>query len=171
MRHRRIFASCLFLLQAPCAAKCIPLPEAVNRYIVAITDQFRGGESCESRQVVRGDIDNDGTTDLIVLFHVEGACLEDRDETPGACSGGYTSMITVFLGGKLKEVSTLTIGTKGSCSVRIIRVRNGVIEARTLCRGPVDPWCCPSVKGKTSFILLDGVLTERRLYRTKRESE
>jgi len=146
----------------PAAGNCEILPEKVEKFIKSFTSEVRGAEYCEFRKIARGDINADGIADLIVAFTVEGACDDDKSTPPGACGNHHETYLKVFLGKELKEVPLLMVGSRGERFIMGLVVKNGVIEAETLTYGKDDPMCCPSIKGKTRFVLTKDVLTEKR---------
>jgi hypothetical protein len=146
----------------PTTDKCARLPEKVEKFIKYFATEVRGFEYCGFRKIARGDINSDGIEDLIVLFSVEGACNDDKSTPPGDCGNHLETYLKAFLGKELKEVPLLRVGSRGERFVTGISVKNGVIEAETLTYGEDDPMCCPSIKGKTTFVHTNDVLTEKR---------
>jgi len=143
------------------ADKCELLPEKVERFIKSFTAEVRGAEYCRFRNIARGDINADGIEDLIVVFTVEGACNDDKKTPAGACGNHHETYLKVFLGKELREVPLLMVGSRGERDITGLSVKDGVIEAEILTYGKDDPMCCPSIKGKTSFVLTKYALTEK----------
>lgn len=145
------------------AGGCELLPEKVEKFIKSFAAGVRGAQYCRFRKIARGDINADGIADLIVVFTVEGACDDDKSTPPGACGNHHETYLKVFLGKELKEVPLLMVGSRGDRLITGLIVKNGVIEAETLAYGEDDPMCCPSIKGKTRFVLTKDVLMEEHL--------
>jgi hypothetical protein len=143
------------------AGKCELLPEKAERFIKSFAAEVRGAEYCEFRKIARGDINGDGIADLIVVFTVEGACDGDKKTPAGACGNHHETYMQAFLGKELKEVPLLMVGSRGERAITGIIVKKGVIEAETLTYGKNDPMCCPSIKGKTRFVLTKDVIREK----------
>ena len=143
------------------AEDCLALPDKVESFIKSFTNTIRGAEYCEYRQVARGDVNLNGTEDLVVVFNVEGACHQDLEAPAGSCGNQHDSFLQVFLDKDLKEVPMVTIGSRGSRSIDGVSVEDGVILVKTLTRSEDDPMCCPSIEEKTRFILDKGRLIEK----------
>src|ERR1700678_3701652 len=107
----------------------------VTKFISGQVAQIGGEEYSGARQIVTGDIDRDGASDLAVLYTIEGV------------EGGnnYTQYLAVFLrrDGQLHPVDHIAIGGKGSKSVKLESIEDNSIVLATLSYGPDDPMCCP----------------------------
>lgn len=147
--------------QKPPADKCEILPKKVERFINAFAAEVRGAEYCEFRKIVRGDINGDGIADVIVVFTVEGACADDKKTPAGACGNHHEQYMKALLGKELKEVPLLMVGERGERDIVGLAVNNGIIEAETLSYRENDPMCCPSLKGRTRFVLFKDALVEK----------
>jgi len=143
------------------AQQCQPVPDKVNKFISSYTSKVRGAEFCESRHITRGDLDSDGVEDLVVMFTIEGACLEDKQTPAGACGNRYTTYLKAFLGKDLKEVPLLAIGGSAR-AITSMKLTSGKIEVNSLSHTQGDSHCCPSLKGKALFVLKSGILAETR---------
>lgn len=146
--------------QVPGYAKCKPLPLNVEAFISASTNKIRGYESCRERQIKTGRVNPDKLDDIVVVFHIEGPCYKDETHTPGGCSNGYVTFLSVFLGPDYKKAATFQVGSKGNRSIQVTQLKEGVIYAQTKDMIAGDAMCCPSHEGKTRFIYIDGALTE-----------
>ena len=104
-------------------------------------EEFVGG-----RRTVRGDVDGDGTADLVVLFTLEQG-------------NTWTQFLGLF-GGANKPLASGRVGGKGQRSVELQQVSDGRVELSTKNYGPSDALCCPSVEGRSWFVLRAGALEE-----------
>lgn len=133
--------------ELPAAAKL-----AVNRFIRSQQNATRGSEYKEGRRVVTGDLNNDGSPDIAVLYTLEGA------------HGGndYNQYLAVFLNvnGKYIYKTHLRIGGRFERNMDLKSIENGKVLFDTLDYMPKDPSCCPSGKGSTQFMLSEGKLVE-----------
>jgi hypothetical protein len=126
----------------------------------AVIDKFlesKGGEGngvlAEGiRTVLKGDLNHDGVADAAVLYTLEGA------------GGGnnYTQYLAVFLrvDGRLVPVANKAVGGKLYRSIAIKAIKDNVILCDTLDYAKNDPACCPTIKGKTQYVLEDKKLKE-----------
>lgn len=152
----------LFSLAQPLfAEECTPLPEKAEKFIKSYAKIVRGAESCQYRTIARGDVNSDGTEDLIMVFNIAGACGNDKTSPPGACGNHHETYLKIFLGKELKEVPVLIVGRRGERLIMGLNVANGIIQADTLRYGKDDPMCCPSIKGQTEFVFKNKTVTEK----------
>lgn len=78
---------------------CIKLDRMgiVGKSIWAHANKIRGAHSCESRDYVEYDINNDGEKDLLVTYVIERACYNDKNWPPGICGNDHKEFLSVFL--------------------------------------------------------------------------
>jgi hypothetical protein len=126
----------------------------------AVIDKFlesKGGEGngvlAEGiRTIIKGDLNRDGVPDAAVLYTLEGA------------GGGnnYTQYLAVFLrvDGRLVPVANKAVGGKLYRSIAIKAIKDNVILCDTLDYAKHDAACCPTIKGKTQYVLEDKKLKE-----------
>ena len=138
----------------------IPIPDkaqlqqAVSRYIAGIAKVSDGGyEYKKARKIVYGDIDGDGNDDAVIQFTIEGV----------AGGNNYSFYLAVFrnVNGKFESITDEFIGGKGIRDVDLQAVRNGKIYVSTKEYSEDDAACCPSIKGKTSYVLSGNKLVEK----------
>ena len=153
----------LSISHACAAAECVALPKDAESFIKAFNARARGAEDCEARTVIRGDVDADGVEDLIVAFNIEGACGKDKTVEAGSCGNHDETYLKIFLGRSTKEIPLLMIASRGERQIAGLSFVAGAIHAETLKYGKNDAMCCPSIKGKTRFVLGRDVIAERRL--------
>lgn len=98
--------------------------------------------------IVTGDLDGDGDDDCIANY--------------GVTYGGnaLTDYLTVFINtkGKLSEGYAEAVGSTGSEVIDSISISNGVIVCTTYLWKEDDGYCCPSGKGKVSYVFRNGKL-------------
>lgn len=122
----------MLFTQATLAEHCQHLPGKVAKSIKAYANQVRGAEYCEYRLVARGDIDLDGMEDIVVIFTVEGACFDDKENSPGACGNNAFQYMKAYLGKNLKEVRETPVGNSTVRGfVNALTIKNGIIYAGT----------------------------------------
>ena len=139
---------------APAGKPCIKLPALVERAIKPHAKRIKGAEFCEYRDLARGDVDRDGSEDVVVAYNIEGACSR-RPGSPGSCGNDHVTFLTVFLkrGTRFTQVRPIAVGGRGEKSIAALRIADGHVEAETLEYAESDPVCCPSRKGRTTFLL------------------
>jgi hypothetical protein len=126
----------------------------------AVIDKFLESKSGEGngvlaegiRAVIKGDLNHDGVPDAAVLYTLEGA------------GGGnnYTQYLAVFLrvDGRLVPVANKAVGGKLYRSIEIKAIKDNVILCDTTDYAKNDAACCPTIKGKTEYVLEDKKLKE-----------
>jgi hypothetical protein len=124
----------------------------IDEFISKQATQEAGDEYEGARKVVTGDLNRDGVADLAVLYTIEGQ----------NGSNNYVQYLAVFTRNKggLIPVTHTAVGGKSNRSVELKSIRNNVIFFKTLNYGPKDASCCPSKKGVTRFVLVNGRLKE-----------
>ena len=105
-----------------------------------------------ARKVLRGDINGDRKTDLVVLYTLEGF----------NGSNNYRDYLAVFLGnGKgFRYAGKEVVGGHAGRSVELKSITNGRINLDTMDPKRGDPACCPSKPGKTRYFFRNGKLRE-----------
>ena len=131
----------------------------IDSFITRQAKRERGEEYREARKVVTGDLTHDGQAETIVLYTIEGQ----------GGSNLHIQYLAVFVrrNGKLSPLTHIDVGGKSTRGVELVSVENNSILLDALNYGPKDPSCCPSVKGKTSYVLSGGKLREQRRGRAK----
>lgn len=128
----------------------------IDRYLAGVDEVLEGKEIAEFRTIVRGDIDGDGDRrDAAIQFTLEGMGAEN--------AGNYHSLrLAVFRheNGRLKAITDTEIGGRFSRNTDLKKIENGKILFDTKSYAEGDGACCPSIAGKTAYVLKDGELTE-----------
>ena len=139
-------ATGLSALQDPDAA-------TIDSYIARQARQERGEEYKDARKTATGDLNNDTVPETVVLYTIESQ----------GGSNNYIQYVAVFVNrnGKLTPLTHIEVGGKTTRAVESMAVDNKAIKLDILDYGPKDPSCCPTIKGKTKYILVG-----RRLRRT-----
>jgi hypothetical protein len=144
--------------------KCVELPALVRDAISKETENNRGAEYCEYREVAFGDLNNDKQQDIAVVYTIEGACSEadEIDLQPGTCGNKASQFLMVFTHeNKIPSVlGPIIIGERGGRAIDSLAIKNSTIEAETLEWTESDPMCCPSKKGRARFTIDSGKLKE-----------
>lgn len=106
----------------------------------------------EYRTTLRGDVNGDGTADMVILYTLEG------------CGGGinWAQHLAVFLGkgNNIQHAARATVGWKSNRSVTLMSISGGRINLDTMGYRANDPACCPSREGKTKYAFSNGKLRE-----------
>jgi hypothetical protein len=131
-----------------------PDTAAIDSFIAQQARRERGEEYRDARKVVSGDLTHDGVPETVVLYTIEGQRGTNL----------YVQHLAVFAlnNGKLSPVTHAQVGGKSVRAVELISVENDAIQLDTMGYGPNDPQCCPSVKGKTRYVLSNSRLREQK---------
>ena len=135
------FSSSASLTQSPADTALI------KAYIAKQAKQEGGDEYEDARKIIEGDLDNDNTADLAVLYTIEGQ----------HGTNNHVQYLAVFLrvNGKLVPVTRTIVGGKSQRSVELESIEKGVIHLTTLSYTAKDAACCPSKKGKAQYTLVN----------------
>jgi len=154
MRSRKFFPLLLLLAAPlPAVAQASKADTAtIDKYISAQATREHGEEYPEARKVVEGDLNRDGTNDLVVLYTIEGQ----------NGSNNYVQYLAAFLRkqGKLVAVARASVAGKFYREAELESITNGRIILSTLSKGKNDPACCPTKKGSARYILSAGKLRQ-----------
>ena len=125
----------------------------INSYISRQAGQAHGVAATDSKTIVLGDLNNDGVPDIAVLYSVE------HTETTN-----YEIYLAVFVRSKtgLRPVANEAVGGKWYRAIGDMAVRRNTIELETTDYGDDDPRCCPTIKGKTRYVLVGSTLKEQK---------
>lgn len=128
--------------------------KVIDKYIAGVAKVSDGEEYKEARKLFYGDIDGDGDEDAVAQFTVEGM------------GGGnnYSFELAVFKNdnGKLTAITDEVVGGKLNRNVELKRIEKGVIYLDTKEYAEDDGACCPSIEGKTSYVLEGKKLVEKK---------
>ena len=149
-----IFVFVLFLSPMVTSARRDDDTAAIDAYISQQARRERGEEYREARKIVVGDLTHDGAPETVVLYTIEGQ----------RGSNLHIQYLAVFVrrDGKLTPLTHADVGGKSSRGVELASVEDNAILLDTLDYGPKDAACCPSVKGKTRYILAGRILREQK---------
>lgn len=126
----------------------------IDKFIAAQATREHGEEPDGVRKVVEGDLNRDGAADTAVLYTIEGQ----------NGSNNYIQYLAVFLrqSGKLVFAARQAVGGKLRREIDLTSIKDNATLFDTTSYGPKDPACCPTIKGKTRFVLTGKRLVERR---------
>lgn len=126
----------------------------IDKFIAAQATREHGEEPDGVRKVVEGDLNRDGAADTAVLYTIEGQ----------NGSNNYIQYLAVFLrqSGKLVFAARQAVGGKLRREIDLTSIKDNAMLFDTTSYGPKDPACCPTIKGKTRFVLTGKRLVERR---------
>ena len=128
--------------------------KAIDQYIAGVAKVSDAEEYKEARKVLDGDLDGDGDEDTAVQFTIEGM------------GGGnnYGFYLAVFRNdnGKFTAVTDEVIGGKLNRNVEFTKIENGTMYFDTKNYAADDGACCPSIAGKTTYVLEENKLVEKK---------
>jgi hypothetical protein len=124
----------------------------IDKYISAQATREHGEEYPDARKVVAGDLNNDGQSDVIVLYTIEGQ----------NGSNNHVQYLAAFLRKKAQLVAAAraSVGGKNYRDVELESIEKGKILLSTLNYARKDPSCCPSKKGSARYVLAAGKLRQ-----------
>ena len=127
----------------------------IDTYIARQARRERGEEYKDARKVIVGNLNNDDSPETVVLYTIESQ----------GGTNNYVQYIAVFvrLNGKLAPLTRAPVGGKSRRSIELVTVDHKAIQLETLDYGPNDASCCPSIKGKSQYILVGRTLRERKI--------
>ena len=152
------FATIVLLIVAAHVASVVARAQSgdksvIDKFIAAQAAREHGEEPDGIRKVVDGDLDHDGVADVAVLYTIEGQ----------NGSNNYIQYLAVFLrkNGNLVYKARVPVGGKNHREIEITSIKDNAMLLNTTAYGPRDPSCCPTIKGKTKFVLVGKKLSER----------
>lgn len=128
--------------------------KVIDKYIAGVAKVSDASEYKEARKILYGDIDGDGDDDAIVQFTIEGM--------GGGNNYGFSLAAFKNDDGKLTAITDEVVGGKMNREVELKRIEKGVIYLDTKEYAENDGACCPSIEGKTSFVLEGKKLVEKK---------
>jgi len=128
--------------------------KVIDKYIAGVAKVSDASEYKEARKILYGDIDGDGDEDAIVQFTIEGM--------GGGNNYGFSLAAFKNDDGKLTAITDEVVGGKMNREVELKRIEKGVIYLDTKEYAENDGACCPSIAGKTSFVLEGKKLVEKK---------
>jgi hypothetical protein len=154
MKNALTFALLLILL---CVSSYSSLADdrdtaMINKFISKQAVQESGNEYKDARRVIAGDLNHDGTSDLAVLYTIEGQ----------KGTNNYVQYLAVFIRvkGRLVYVTHTAVGGKLYRDVELQSIKDNVILLKTLNYTAKDAACCPSKKGAARYALVKRRLKE-----------
>lgn len=134
--------------------------KTIDRYIAGVAKVSDAEEYKEARKILDGDLDGDGDEDAAVQFTIEGM--------GGGNNYGFYLAVFRNENGKFTAVTDEVIGGKLNRDVEFKKIENGKMYFDTKSYGKDDGACCPSIPGKTGYILEGNKLKE---VKTKSENK
>ena len=136
--------------------------ETIGSFIARQARRERGEEFGDARKVVAGDLNGDGVPETVVLYTIESQ----------GGSNNYIQYLAVFArrDGHLVAVTHTPVGGKSRRSVDLGTINNRRVNLETLSYSEKDASCCPSIKGRTSYVLLGQTLQERKAPSKRRQN-
>lgn len=145
------------LLLLLCASSSIAFSQdrdtsLINNFIAKQAAREAGEEYADARKVIEGDLNNDSTPDLAVLYTIEGQ----------HGTNNHVQYLAVFIRvkGQLIPLTHTVVGGKSYRDVELESINKGVILLITLKYTAKDAACCPSKKGTTRYVLVKRKLKE-----------
>ena len=126
----------------------------IDKFIASQAKKQNGEEPDDVRKVVTGDLNHDRVADTAVLYTIEG-----QNGT-----NNYVQYLAVFLSrkGRLVYAVHTPVGGKNRRSMELTSITENSILFDTTGYGKRDPSCCPTIKGRTRYVLVGNKLTETR---------
>jgi hypothetical protein len=133
--------------------------ETIGSFIARQARQELGEEYEDARKIETGDLNGDAVPETVVLYTIESQ----------GGSNNYIQYLAVFArrDGHLVAVTHTPVGGKSRRSVDLDTVNNRRVDLKTLSYAQKDASCCPSIKGRTSYVLLGQTLQEHKAPRNK----
>lgn len=128
--------------------------QAIDRYIAGVAKVSDADEYKEARKIIYGDLDGDGDEDAAAQFTIEGM--------GGGNNYGFYLAVFKNENGKFKGITDEAIGGKLNRDVTFTKIENGKMLFDTKEYDADDGACCPSIEGKTSYILEGKKLVEKK---------
>ena len=124
----------------------------IDKFIARQAENAGGSEPDGIRKVLTGDLNHDGVADAAVLFTIEGQ----------NGSNNYVQYLAVFLrrNGRLVYAADAPVGGKNRRSIELDSIKDNVMFLDTTTYAKRDPSCCPTIKGRTRYVLVRNKLTE-----------
>ena len=123
---------------------------AIDKFISNQATRARGEEYPDARKVVTGDLNGDGAPETVVLYTIEA-----QNGT-----NNHIQYLAVFrrVNGQFVPVTHVDVGSKSYRDVELDSITSGLINLTTMRFAKNDPACCPTLKGKVSYRLVEGTL-------------
>lgn len=128
--------------------------KVIDRYIAGVAKVSDASEYKEARKIIYGDLDGDGDEDAAAQFTIEGM--------GGGNNYGFYLAVFRNENGKLKGVTDDAIGGKLNRDVTFTKIENGRMFFDTKDYAEDDGACCPSIEGKTTYVLEGEKLVEKK---------
>lgn len=128
--------------------------KVIDRYIAGVAKVSDASEYKEARKIIYGDLDGDGDEDAAAQFTIEGM--------GGGNNYGFYLAVFRNENGKLKGVTDDAIGGKLNRDVTFTKIENGKMLFDTKGYAEDDGACCPSIEGKTAYVLEGEKLVEKK---------
>jgi len=127
---------------------------AIDRFIATQARREHGAEYRDARQIVVGKLSGVASPQTVVLYTIESQ----------GGSNDHAQYLAVFVSrsGALLPVARIDAGGKSRRSVELKSITDGAIMLATVGYAADDASCCPSVKGTTRYVLVNGMLREER---------
>ena len=126
--------------------------KVIDRYIAGVSKVSDADEYKEARKIIYGDLDGDGDEDAAAQFTIEGM--------GGGNNYGFYLAVFRNENGKLKGITDDAIGGKMNRDVTFTKIENGKMYFDTKGYAEDDGACCPSIEGKTTYVLENDKLKE-----------
>jgi len=127
----------------------IPDEDVIDAALATEAEKSEGAtEYREARKLTEGDLTGDGSSELVVLFTLEGV-------GGGNGADGFLAAFQRDSSGQLSAADTLPVAGYGG-SAQDVRIEAGAALVKLLVQGPDDPACCPSEELERRYVLHQG---------------
>lgn len=126
-----------------------PDGDVIDEALAKEAERSQGAaEYREARKLIEGDLTGDGTSELVVLFTLEGGGGRNG-------GGGFLAAFQHNASGQLGAVDTIPVTGYG-VSAQDVQIEQGAAIVKLLVQGPDDPGCCPSEELEGRYVLHQG---------------
>lgn len=126
----------------------------INEVVKAVTVKLEGSEAGKS--YIEGDLNQDGSVEVIVLFTVEAV---------GGGGNNYSQYLLILFEIQSKgafKVINRKVGSKTSRNLALSSISDGVLVLNSYFVKPTDPFCCPSGEEFIYFSFTNNKLKEHK---------
>lgn len=128
--------------------------QAIDRYVAGVAKVSDATEYKEARKIIYGDLDGDGDEDAAAQFTIEGM--------GGGNNYGFYLAVFRNENGKFAGITDDVIGGKLNRDITLTKIEDGKMLFDTKSYDTDDGACCPSIEGKTAYILEGKKLIEKK---------
>ncbi|KGK59212.1 MULTISPECIES: hypothetical protein [Xanthomonas] len=131
------------------AVTVTPDAEVIDAAIVQEAKTAAGAsEYKDARKVVEGDLNGDGTSEVVALYTLEGQAGSNG-------AGSYLAAFQRNEAGQLQLAGMTSVSGFGVAAQKV-SLKKGAVHVTLLVPGPDDPDCCPSMEEESLYVFHGG---------------